>query len=223
MQHFIETRFNISYSWIPAENRQNLNAEWLEYKLNLFLKYTAPSVLGQDRGNFYWCIFFDKKTPIEIIDKIKSVDKRIKTFNSISEYVKKRKLFIKNNDYFSISRLDSDDIYNKSFLTNINDFKTNKDILYDINFYCIDEKTKNICHKKNTNLCSHFISIITRNKEFNIYKNNHLKFFNNFCFYRDNSIMALELIHDKNIKNLFNDKEQINTNLNLSDFGINNV
>ena len=211
MINIIKTRFNVNFKHLNNHlSNKHLDDDWLNYRLNIFLKYCAPSVLGQDRGDFYWIISFDKNTKDSFIKKITNLDNRIKGIkikNQEQEFLKDLEKKYKN---FIFTRIDSDDCFRKNFLNNIYDFsKANeekKEFLIDINFYVLKYQT-NYFYKKEmpNNIASHFVSLFTKNINSNIYIQ-HGIIANLYKYNRIDDYLAIEVVHDSNIKNKINKK-----------------
>lgn len=70
----ITTQFNLGlYSRKLSEldgPREEQNARWLEERMELFTKYTFPSVAGQTDDNFHWILLVDKETPSPVIEEL---------------------------------------------------------------------------------------------------------------------------------------------------------
>lgn len=219
INHFLVTRFNQKFNNLKCDRTLYLNNDWLNFRVNLFLKYTAPSVLGQDRGDFYWSIIIDKETPEDIKNKL-LIDKRICLHTCESERKQKTKELSNQSLKYVFSRIDSDDGYRKDFTEQINNFESNEDeFLIDVNYICFDIN-KNIFQEKTTK-SSHFISICTKNNSFNIYYKNHIQLIKNFKYYKINNFLGIELVHDKNISNQIIKNKEIINNVNLKDYNIN--
>ena len=59
--HFLLTRFNL-----PSPGPESLiraSPEWLSNRVELFRRYTIPSVLAQGAGSCEWIIYFDAESP----------------------------------------------------------------------------------------------------------------------------------------------------------------
>jgi hypothetical protein len=216
INHFIETRFNSKYSFIKY--KKHLNENWLNYRLELFNKFCAPSVLGQKNKNFFWMIKCDSETPNEILNKIK-IDDRIYIYFNKDDNLNIRKEISNLNYPFVFSRFDSDDIYRNDFTEEIknNSSVYEDEYLIDINYSSFD-LSKNLFCKKNI-YPSHFVSIKTNNIEKNIYEDKHVNYSSKYKIFKIKENLALELIHGKNISNKFNENAK-KIDINLSDYNI---
>jgi hypothetical protein len=66
--HFVLTRFNL-----PSRGPESLiraKPDWLRNRVELFRRYTVPSVLAQDTQDFNWIIYFDLESPPWLMDQI---------------------------------------------------------------------------------------------------------------------------------------------------------
>ena len=219
INHFIVTRFNQKFNHLKCNRTLYLNEDWLNFRVDLFLKYCAPSVLGQDRGDFYWSIIIDKETPEDIRNKL-LIDKRIYLHTCETERKQRTKELSNQSFKYVFSRIDSDDGYRKDFTEQIYQFKSNdEEFLIDINYICFD-MIKNIFQEKTTK-SSHFISMYTKNSNFNIYYKNHVRLIKNFKYYKINNFLGIEIVHGKNISNQIIQNKKIVNNINLNDYNIN--
>lgn len=219
INHFIVTRFNQKFNHLKCNRTLYLNEDWLNFRVDLFLKYCAPSVLGQDRGDFYWSIIIDKETPEDIKNKL-LIDKRIYLHTCETERKQRTKELSNQSFKYVFSRIDSDDGYRKDFTEQIYQFKSNdEEFLIDINYICFD-MIKNIFQEKTTK-SSHFISMYTKNSNFNIYYKNHVRLIKNFKYYKINNFLGIEIVHGKNISNQIIQNKKIVNNINLNDYNIN--
>jgi hypothetical protein len=229
MINIIKTRFNVNFKHLENDlSNRHLDEKWLDYRLDLFLKYCAPSVLGQNRGDFYWIINFDKDTKQSFINKISDLDKRIKPITLKKQEVELLKNITKEYDRFIFTRIDSDDCLRKNFINNIYNFSINninkEEFLIDINFLVLQSKT-NYFYKKEmpANVASHFVSLCTKNIEANIYMQ-HGIIANNYDYNRIEDYLAIRVVHESNLKNKFSKKQMIETNIDiLNQFNIINL
>jgi len=65
-KHFLVTRVNIGY--VERALEKNVTpSQWLDFRLNIFYKHCLPSILNQSCKNFVWFLYFDERTPSEVI------------------------------------------------------------------------------------------------------------------------------------------------------------
>lgn len=230
INHFIKTRFNLSMKSLEGKmSNKHLDLDWLNYRLDMFLKYCAPSVLGQNRGDFYWLIHMDKETNKEIRSKIENLDKRIfiHTYKKQEEEIINR--LCKQQERFLFSRLDSDDAYRKDFSSKI--FEIHKeeddDFFIDIEYKVLRISDFSFYERDLSKKGSHFITLSTNDKHGNVYGCNHIDIPKVHKYKKIEDSLALEIIHDSNLKNSFFEnkhkkfvKNNKDLDLNLSDYNI---
>ena len=229
MINIIKTRFNVNFKHLENDlPNRHLDEKWLDYRLDLFLKYCAPSVLGQNRGDFYWIINFDKDTKQSFIKKISDLDKRIKPITLKKQEAELLKNIKKEHDRFIFTRIDSDDCLKKDFINNIYNFSLNninkEEFLIDINFLVLQSKT-NYFYKKEmpVNVASHFVSLCTKNIEANIYMQ-HGIIATHYDYNRIEDYLAIRVVHESNLKNKFSKNQIVETNIDiLNQFNIINL
>ena len=100
-KHIILTRFNYPDDYVHIENR-----------MDLFNKYTLPSVKAQTNMDFEWVFFSDKELDIDFKNK------RFVTLASYREYKEE----LKNDfDYIIETRLDNDDVIGPDLIKQIHE------------------------------------------------------------------------------------------------------
>jgi hypothetical protein len=168
--HYLVTRFNIKVTHFGPEqmNSPEMDLDWLNKRLDLFLKFCAPSVLEQTNNKFTWLIYFDPATPQSILEKIQFLKTNIiqTEFIFIGNYemmIEDLKQRIKNTpaSFVITSRLDNDDVISNSFIDDIQkSFVPRHDTI--INFMMGYEYNirKHILTKWNARSKNQFISII---------------------------------------------------------------
>lgn len=118
MKHFLISRFNINHlHYVSHDIDLVLSKEWLNYRLEVFYKYTYPTVSIQTNTNFNWIVLFDYRTCQEFLQNFISLDKfnickillvgDSNYLNVIQDYVKS-KIEIKDKHIISTT-LDTDD------------------------------------------------------------------------------------------------------------------
>lgn len=125
--HFLITRFNIQVSKHGPEKMDSpdTNIEWLNYRLRLFIKYCAPSVLNQSNKNFTWLIYMNSNTPASILDQMEYLKQNPHiNFIFLSDYPAMLNDIISriknvNTPFVITTRLDNDDIVSMYFIRDI--------------------------------------------------------------------------------------------------------
>lgn len=230
VNHFIKTRFNLKIKSLEGKmSNKHLDLDWLNYRLDLFLKYCAPSVLGQNRGDFYWLIHMDKETNKEIRSKIENLDKRI----FIHSYKKQEEEIInrlhKQQERFLFSRLDSDDAYKKDFSSKIFEIykEEDDDFFIDIEYKVLRISDFSFYERNMLEKGSHFITLSTNDKNRDVYDCNHIDIPKANKYKKIQDSLALEIIHDSNLRNSFFiekhkrfKQKKINEKINFLDYNI---
>ncbi|MGF7060016.1 glycosyltransferase [Brassicibacter mesophilus] len=107
----------------------SIDQNWLKQRISVFMKYTLQCLKIQTNQNFLAFITFrpDTKEIIEMeLSKYKKLPDNIKFISSNTF----NKLILKNingYEYFYLVRLDSDDMYHKSFIQQLHDYTPKDD------------------------------------------------------------------------------------------------
>lgn len=125
--HYLITRFNIKVAHYGPErmNSPEMDLEWLSIRLELFLKYCAPSVLEQSNKQFLWLIYLDPETPKTIQEKLDFLKAEMKMeFRYVADYPMMMNDILQmiksvSTPYVITSRLDNDDIISKYFIQDV--------------------------------------------------------------------------------------------------------
>lgn len=96
-----------------------LDDDWLQYRLNLFKKYTYPSILYQTNKNFDWVLLCHEDTP----DWLKKELNKMKLYSNIyflyddnDPYLEKVNSYKMKYNVVLTTRIDSDDCFHKTAL-----------------------------------------------------------------------------------------------------------
>ncbi|MFA7215104.1 MAG: glycosyltransferase [Bacillota bacterium] len=124
---------------------QIYDKDWIENRMKIFMDYTLNSLKGQSNQSFIALVRYDRSTVKLIkqaLSKYPSLPSNIK-FIEANVYNKELIELIKSTrgyDHLYIVRLDSDDLYNKSFIQKLHDYnhKTEKQVLISRNGYIYD-------------------------------------------------------------------------------------
>lgn len=219
-EHFLITRFNLKKSeWIKDKYSNSvLNETWLEERINLFLAYCLPSVVGQTNRKFKWLIFFEESSR----EKVEEVLIRISEYTFIDAvFVNGYEQFQSNLPFYVeqylnkipsaiiTSRLDNDDALGRNYIEKVQDYAltTNEDtVLYFPNGLVLDVfneyKLAEIFYPNNQ-----FLTLIEEYKpeslktvyfkEHNNWKSDHL-----VLAFPDKNLW-LQIVHSSNMLNKF--------------------
>ncbi|MGF7060015.1 glycosyltransferase [Brassicibacter mesophilus] len=107
----------------------NTDKEWLAQRISIFMRYTLQSLKNQTNQNFLALIVYDTKSK-EIIEstlaKNKVLSENIRFVTPIEHYNQILES-TKGYDYLYLVRLDSDDMYHKSFVQQLHDYNPKDD------------------------------------------------------------------------------------------------
>lgn len=169
-KHYLITRFNI-YSTGNGPERMyspKMDLDWLTARLNLFLKYCAPSILQQTTSNFTWLIYLHPQTPELILNQLKFLEKNkieiqlifLPSYELMLEDLI-HKIRNASTPFVITSRIDNDDLISKFFIENVqNAFLPEHNRIINFNSgyeYSIVDK---VLKRWNTRFKNQFISII---------------------------------------------------------------
>jgi hypothetical protein len=217
-KHFIITRFNLTLKFRGGKIFNALDADYLQKRMDIFEKYTFPSVYNQSNKNFTWLVLFHKGTPVILKDRIRKLEQKFNLFTPLfldddesaffAEYITK---YLNNFNcrHVLTSRLDNDDCLHANYIEDIQNYidedKMDQGILtfpHGLQ-YNID---KNIVANLHF-IGNHFLSLICENK---IWKNHILHYDHGLEIDVDvpvqkvefiNKAHWLEIIHDTNVSN----------------------
>ena len=115
----LNTRFNLDSEW----GKLALSKEWIDYRIDIFMKYTALSLMNQSNQNFLTIVRYigaSEGLVLDAISKYKPLPENI-VFVKESMANKIIENYVKDTDVFYIVRLDSDDMYVPNFIERLNE------------------------------------------------------------------------------------------------------
>jgi len=126
------------------------NEDRLEFKTNIFINVTFPSVTKQDNGNWEWHIYTSKYLPLKYLNRIKTA--AIKNINihvieveNFNEFYKQITHFPYDANYATV-RLDDDDALYEGYVELLNKYKNQKGRIisfpYGHEYYYLNNKKK---------------------------------------------------------------------------------
>ena len=160
-KHYIFTRWNLLG---PAQNNtiyyNNPDPQgWMEHRMNLFDKYTLPSVMLQTNKNFTWLLAFDlRNTSTWITDKYNEFP----NIQVIGEYPRTWLRKQTPKGWIITSRLDNDDIILPEYIETVQSYFDETFKLVDVNGYQWDLATGKHYDPDRAGCTSPFISLIER-------------------------------------------------------------
>lgn len=120
----IETILNTRFS-VNSEVEQfrkfaelGLQKEWIDYRIDLFMKYALVSLLNQTNQNFLSIVVYLDSTEQIVLDALKKYDSLPENvlFVNHKDLNKVKYDYIKDSDLYYEVRLDSDDMYAPDFI-----------------------------------------------------------------------------------------------------------
>ena len=189
-----------------------LDDDYLEERFYLFEKYTLPSIKNQTNQNFTWLVLFHRKTPEKFLKRIQAL-KKIYDFDDYYFDDGERFTDLKfctedeNYDLYITTRIDNDDIVEKTFIERIQDYAA--DNLHEcvISFpngekLDLDTNKRYRYYINNNAFCS-----LIAPKGTSILRTRHTKIFedNEGVFLKTDKPMWIATIHDSNVSNRLTD------------------
>lgn len=111
--------------------KNELTKEWIDYRMDIFMRYTFKSLINQTNQNFIVLISYRKDTKDIILSSLSKYPKlpsNIIFTDNVSKHIKEN---IVGYDKLYLSRIDSDDMYHPTFIQQI------MDVEVDTNTKCI--------------------------------------------------------------------------------------
>lgn len=129
----IQSAFNVMKFDIENE----LNEEWIKYRLKIFTNYTLKSLKAQTNQWFTFLLRCRDKTIPLIKKEIGELLPENVLIVGVNEFHEKIKELIKDYNYLYLVREDSDDMYVKTFIDNLHNYptKSGTEILINQNCY----------------------------------------------------------------------------------------
>lgn len=148
-KHYIITQFNLGmynpdhskFSLIGNPKAPGISLspdEWMDHRIDLFKRFTLPSVMAQTNQNFGWIVLVDNKTPARYISYLLLVEREY--YNLQVFCIPIGELSIVNAALQMIdtpgkydlitTRLDNDDIINKHLVADIQEVYAERNAFY---------------------------------------------------------------------------------------------
>lgn len=219
-KHYVLTKFNIRQEFdCRLKNPDNnpmlriLDEDYLDFRFDIFEKYTLPSIKNQTNQNFKWIVLFHEETPDKYLKRIKDLKK---IYDFIDIYVEDGgwfnfTVYCNNNnencDFYITTRIDNDDMFNENYIKEIQDY-ANQNLHKCILSFPYGEKLdlESKKHYEYVVKNNHFLSMISP-KEDHIMSYNHAKILdsdNEIIFLKSDKPMWTEIVHETNVINDIN-------------------
>ncbi|WP_134699053.1 glycosyltransferase [Ammoniphilus sp. YIM 78166] len=122
--------FNLSFNELKKKNRNNgqdhvarLTKPWIDYRMSIFMKYTCKSFKAQTNQDFIALIKYDPQSDKHIQESLNQYDKLPANIQFIKaeefdDHVAEHAI---GSDFLYLVRLDSDDMYHRTFVQQLHD------------------------------------------------------------------------------------------------------
>ncbi|MCR8744696.1 glycosyltransferase family A protein [Romboutsia lituseburensis] len=102
-----------------------LTKEWIDYRMEIFMKYTCKSLINQSNQSFTAIVHYEQSTENLVMDALSNYEPLPN--NIIFTCLPGHDInnLISNYEYVYITRIDSDDVYHPKFIQQLLDFKDN--------------------------------------------------------------------------------------------------
>ncbi|MFE4047055.1 MULTISPECIES: glycosyltransferase family A protein [unclassified Priestia] len=122
-----------------------LTENWIKNRIELFMNYTAKSLISQTNQDFLTLVLYEDETK-QIIDTSLSQYNKLPSnikFVGKKEYNQTLKASIKDFEYLYLVRIDSDDMYHKTYIEQLHQYKHKPDteVIINQNGYLFDINT----------------------------------------------------------------------------------
>ncbi len=148
----VQIRFNTSDH--QANQGKRFTKEWIDYRISIFMKYTLQSLKIQTNQDFITLVRYESTTEDIIREALRHYEELPNNILFIrnNEYKKYIKNSIKEYDWLYLARIDSDDMYHKSFIQQLHDYNHKEDTVVLINQkgYIYDSLHNKMCLTKRT-------------------------------------------------------------------------
>ena len=219
MRLYILTRFNLRLWPHNKVGEETQTEAWLRRRVELFERYTLPSVVVQTCQDFVWIILIDRDSPQWLLDKIKQWEedcKQIKVISVKGEHSRAfarifREVMAKDLDGYKgpviSTYLDNNDAIARFFISDVQrklaDAKAKTVLTYShgIQYFTQLKLATSIRFKHN-----HFISIIENADELRSVLGYGSHYYIWKCpeismLYDDSKNMWMEVVHEGNVEN----------------------
>lgn len=116
---------------------------WIQYRMKIFMNYTAQSFVRQTNQNFYYFINYDEKAAPFVLKELEKYPKLPNNIIFTDNYMEKIKDIIVDYNYLYFVRIDSDDMYQRNYIQKLTDFHPKKEtqVLISQSGYIFDVNT----------------------------------------------------------------------------------
>lgn len=121
MRLFILSRFNVVHRHTTERrsrrrmNDRRFNRQWLEQRLALMSRYTAPSINSQTDNRFEWYVFVQDRTPSDVVTRIKEMGAQV-VVSKTDDVDAAQSVVRKYRGIIATLNLDTDDALSRDFV-----------------------------------------------------------------------------------------------------------
>lgn len=115
----IDIAFNV---WFHDVNPVCLTKEWIDYRINIFMKYTGRNLMNQTNQSFLCILRYDKSTEDLVFDALSKYPKLPDNIIFTCEGGNVINKYINGSDYLYLVRLDCDDLYHPDVIDKLDKF-----------------------------------------------------------------------------------------------------
>lgn len=126
-KHVLLTRFNIRVpEWRDTDKNglTVLDDTWMIHRINLFQKFTVPSVLEQTSKNFSWIVLADEATHPRFKEELEALPFYEVLY--VKDWLVDLQSRLKGKGWLATTRLDNDDVIHPKFIETIQENVTTK-------------------------------------------------------------------------------------------------
>jgi hypothetical protein len=156
----INSNFNV-VGVVPNRN-EIITKEWIDYRMELFMKYTMKSFKNQTNQNFIYLLKYDESTEELINNALGKYESLPDNIQFVTGDLFKKKILedIDNYDYVYLTRIDADDMLRIDYVNQLYDYspKEGTAVLINQNGYIYDSNKNNIL--KISYLCPPFYTLV---------------------------------------------------------------
>lgn len=134
--------FSISFNELKKKNRNNgqdnvarLTKTWINYRMSIFMKFTCESFKAQSNQDFLALIKYDPESEELVKESLGQYDRLPKNvrFIKFDDFDSCVAEYASESDLLYMVRLDSDDMYHRTFVQQLRDYAPKEDTLLLIN------------------------------------------------------------------------------------------
>lgn len=133
-------------SWDEISER--LSKEWIDSRMAIFMNYTLRSLKQQTSQDYMAFLTYDCKSEDLIKEALSKYEKLPDNVKFVEDFDSSVYSIIKGYDFLYIARIDSDDLFHKTYIQQLHDFKVKEDteVLINQKGYLYDSVGNKLAH-----------------------------------------------------------------------------